>query len=333
MREGSWLTKLDSSSKSLWDIAVQKLSPEDRQHIDFNCPKAPQKLLVLDQLRCAAEEKKNLCLAKRWKYSKKNGETIILRDVIDKIITWIDKFIRIGDCAVQYDPIHAALPWAGVRLLLQVERTIHERQQVLTIVKIAVNDCQKFGALLEGMERTAYLISRYAIFEELYLHNQLSSFDGLERTLIELYATVLLYLSKARCYYDQNTVCTLKRVQHARYDLPTKSDVAVRTVKSIVQLKESDFEQLTTNIAQKEANVAQYAHLADAECMSITATSFTRNVGKLTGAFAVQKAVSNRLLSLDDRQRELKKILEELEMPIARISDRVSDLHDNLQSR
>jgi hypothetical protein len=39
---------------------------------------------------------------------------------MDKIITWIDKFIRIGDCAVQYDPIHAALPWAGVRALLQV---------------------------------------------------------------------------------------------------------------------------------------------------------------------------------------------------------------------
>ena len=86
-------------------------------------------------------------------------------------------------------------------------------------------------------------------------------------------------------------------------------------------------------LRKKEANVAQYAHLADAECMLITATSFTRSVGKLTKAFTVQKAVSDRLLNLDDRQRELKKILEELEMPIVRISDRVSDLHDNLQSR
>src|SRR5205814_10309464 len=104
---------------------------------------------------------------------------------------------------------------------------------------------------LEGMERTAYLVSRYAIFEELYLHNQLSSFDGLERALVELYTTVLLYLSKARRYYDQNTACTLHRVQDARYDLPTKSNVAVRTIKNIVQLKGSDFEQLTSNIAQK----------------------------------------------------------------------------------
>ncbi|KAH0536560.1 hypothetical protein FGG08_006568 [Glutinoglossum americanum] len=278
------------SGKSLWDIAVQKLNPEDRQHIDFDCPPGSKKLLVLDQLRSAAEEKKNLCLAKRWKYSKKNGETIVLRDVIDKIISWLDKFIRIGDCAVQYDPIHAALPWAGVRVLLQVEFTIYEGQQVLTIVEIAVNDSQKFGALLEGMERIAHLISRFAIFEDLYLHDQLSSSDGLKRSLIELYTTVLLYLSKARCYYGQNT--------------------ALRTVKSIVQLEEIDFQHLTTSIAQKEANVAQYAHLADAE---------------------FQKAISDSLINLDDRQIELKSILKELEMPIARIGDKVLDLHDNLQ--
>jgi hypothetical protein len=83
-------------------------------------------------------------------------------------------------------------------------------------VKIAVNDSQKFGALLEGMERIAYLVSRYAIFEDLYLHHQLSSFDGLERSLIELYATVLMYLSKARCYYDQSTACTLKNESSIR---------------------------------------------------------------------------------------------------------------------
>ena len=45
---------------------------------------------------------------------------IDLRDRADKILEWVEKFKQIGDIAVQYDPVHAALPWAGIRFLLQV---------------------------------------------------------------------------------------------------------------------------------------------------------------------------------------------------------------------
>jgi len=41
-------------------------------------------------------------------------------DLFSKIVKWIDIFKQVGDAAVQYDPVHAALPWAGVRFLLQV---------------------------------------------------------------------------------------------------------------------------------------------------------------------------------------------------------------------
>ena len=43
-----------------------------------------------------------------------------MRDIFEKIIVWVDKFKALGDVAVQYDPAHASLPWAGVRFLLQV---------------------------------------------------------------------------------------------------------------------------------------------------------------------------------------------------------------------
>ena len=32
----------------------------------------------------------------------------------------MQKFKEIGDIAVQHDPVHASLPWADVRLLLEV---------------------------------------------------------------------------------------------------------------------------------------------------------------------------------------------------------------------
>ena len=48
------------------------------------------------------------------------GEDVVLRDVAGGIVLWLNKFKEIGDVAVSFDPVHAALPWAGVRLLLQV---------------------------------------------------------------------------------------------------------------------------------------------------------------------------------------------------------------------
>ena len=73
-------------------------------------------------------------------------------------------------------------------------------------VKAAVSDSQQYGAVLEGLELITHLISRYAIFEQLYLnHQQMLSSGEIQHNLVELYSTVLLYLSKAKRYYEQST--------------------------------------------------------------------------------------------------------------------------------
>ena len=45
-----------------------------------------------------------------------------LGDEADKVLLWLDRFKSVGDIAVNADPIHAGLPWAGIRLLLEVRR-------------------------------------------------------------------------------------------------------------------------------------------------------------------------------------------------------------------
>lgn len=55
------------------------------------------------------------------------GEEIILRDVAGKALFWLSKFKEVGDIAVNFDPVHASLPWAAVRFLLQV-RPGHTKQ-------------------------------------------------------------------------------------------------------------------------------------------------------------------------------------------------------------
>jgi hypothetical protein len=103
---------------NLWEKAVEALGTEDRSNIDFN---QEDKLAILKDVLDTANEKKRTCLGKRWKYKKGNKE-IIIRDQLEKVVEWVNKFKEVGDTVVQYDPGHAALPWAGVRFFLQVCR-------------------------------------------------------------------------------------------------------------------------------------------------------------------------------------------------------------------
>jgi len=103
--------------KNLWDKAAETLSDADRQEIDFD---RSDKRAILSDVLNMVNVKKDQCIRSRWKYKNRNGEDVVLRDLIEKMAKWVNKFKEVGDVAVQYDPAHAALPWAGVRFLLQV---------------------------------------------------------------------------------------------------------------------------------------------------------------------------------------------------------------------
>ena len=97
---------------------MEVLDGEDKLNVDFN---REDKLAILRDVLDAVNEKKRIGLEKRWKY-KKGKKEIIIRDQLEKVAEWLNKFKEVGDIAVQYDPAHAALPWAGVRFFLQVRR-------------------------------------------------------------------------------------------------------------------------------------------------------------------------------------------------------------------
>jgi hypothetical protein len=112
---------LNAPVRDLWAEALQKLSDKDKTAIKKTWPPLQTNATsdIPQQLIAVVEKKREECEEKRWRF-KINGRQIILRDVAEKIIVWINKFKEIGDVAVNFDPVHAALPWAGVRFLLQV---------------------------------------------------------------------------------------------------------------------------------------------------------------------------------------------------------------------
>lgn len=67
----------------------------------------------LEKILEATRNSRDVCREKRLQFNFR-GQDIIIRDVAEKILTWVDKFKDIGDIATQYDSGHAALPWAGI---------------------------------------------------------------------------------------------------------------------------------------------------------------------------------------------------------------------------
>ena len=211
----------------LWHKAVQSLSIQDREEVDLS---KGDKLGVLADILEIVEEKKATCLEKRWKY-KKGDKEIVIRDQLEKVIAWVEKFKAIGDVAVQYDAAHASLPWAGIRLVLQ----------------IAVNDSETFGAMVEAIEYISNLITRCAILENLYLRGSglASATDHLKDAIVKLYISVLRYLCRARKYFARSTAkrMLLSSVQSAQTGVHTYLDI----------------------IRKKQASVDAFVHLIEVE--------------------------------------------------------------------
>ncbi|RDW58400.1 hypothetical protein BP5796_12330 [Coleophoma crateriformis] len=173
-------------SDNLWAAAVAQISDEDRKNIDFLCPDPPK---ILFDLLGLTETSKRECIDKEWRYTRTSGETVILADLLSKIVKWIGLFRQVGDTVVQYDPKHAGLAWAGVRFLLQ----------------IAVDDIDQFAFVFESAASIAEIICRYAIFESLYLQSSSPATDEFRKALIKLYAAIIMYLSKVHGYVKQNS--------------------------------------------------------------------------------------------------------------------------------
>jgi hypothetical protein len=115
------------SPPDLWDAALQKLSIDDQEAIQKLQPNSSTQQPMsekIDELRVLTSIVQDKCKAKAYKF-RFRGKDIIVRDIAGKIIFWLNKFKEVGDIAVNFDPVHASLPWAGVRFLLQVCQSYH----------------------------------------------------------------------------------------------------------------------------------------------------------------------------------------------------------------
>ena len=222
----------------LWQRAIDSLSPSITKSLES--AKTGKRDVALAALK-AAEEKRQLTLKKRWRIKKSSGEDeIIVRDVVEKIIHWIRRFRDVGNQIIQYDPGHAALPWAAFRFLLQ----------------IAINDTTIYGGMVDDLEMVARLMARFREIERMYLTGPAAVDDQLCNALVKVYAKILEFLAKAVKFFGDSTATRLLKAPFRSVDEDGKEEILSR---------ESEVLKLAALVdAERLANIeTQVLRLAD----------------------------------------------------------------------
>ncbi|KAI9164189.1 Ankyrin repeat domain-containing protein [Paramyrothecium foliicola] len=228
------------SASAYWKTAYDSLDENLRSSISHA---RTGKNDILAAVLKTADQKREICIHKRWKVKLQNGEVIVIRDVVEKIAKWVNVFVAVGDVAVQYDPATASLPWAAVRFILQA----------------AISDTQVEGAIVANLEVISRLLAKYREFEKIHLGRGSSVKHQMEQSLTRLYAEVLKFLATAVRYFNnKNSGRALKNL----FVLPDSSSL--------------------DSITQKEAELLSISGLSDSEKMGFLETSIIRLVDQGT---------------------------------------------------
>lgn len=212
--------------RQLWDQAAKALKEDNDSTMDLSVLNGR---VPISDVQATVQETLDQCVRKRWVYTKSNGEKVVLYKIFERIVKWVNKFKEVGDITMQYDPAHAALPWAAVRFLLQG----------------AVSSVETFGIMAEGVELTSRIITIYAEVEKTCLKGVSKLKTLLAGRLITLYTAVLKYLARAGHYFSQST--------------------GKRVLKGALQTFQSSVSPWLNGIREAEADVSRLVELVQAE--------------------------------------------------------------------
>ncbi|KAJ4076770.1 hypothetical protein NW756_012779 [Fusarium oxysporum] len=123
---------------------------------------------------------------REWKVTIGDKEYSV-RGLVDKTVNIVNKFVGVGDVAVSFDPVHAALPWAAVRFVLVTLTASSElRSQIIF-----------------GLAKVTSLILQCDAYQRIYmaadptLRPPADILDLLETSIVQTYVKSLLFLGFA----------------------------------------------------------------------------------------------------------------------------------------
>jgi hypothetical protein len=117
--------KASRGNGELWDKALRQLQESKKDRDIVSIVEGMAKNLADDNANAEGTPSTAKSLAEDIKQrmeqeiesQQHDSET---RRYVEKTVSVLNKFVSVGDVAVNFDPVHAALPWAAVRFVLVV---------------------------------------------------------------------------------------------------------------------------------------------------------------------------------------------------------------------
>lgn len=99
---------------------LEELSLEDRNTIRGLLPKdAIDVSAAFEGVHGCAKQLQRQCADERWSWRYKDRQVYPF-EKMDKVLQFLDRFKSVIDLATNADPVQFGLPWAGIRVILEV---------------------------------------------------------------------------------------------------------------------------------------------------------------------------------------------------------------------
>ncbi|KIW26216.1 uncharacterized protein PV07_09329 [Cladophialophora immunda] len=212
-----------SVGEQMWQKLFAELDQEERELLKkYKVAESGEIKATLAEIKNAAEIQEKKCTEKKpYEFF---GKQVNLRDAAEKVVRWVKKFEAVGDIASTADPIHAGLPWAGIKFILRVTTSSFEER----------------AALILGMETSWEMINRLQVYMDFRLHIPQSMEEHFDGTLLPLQTSLVAFLLRAIKKLGQggsgkNLLKAMWRSEEVR-DFDKKCESLVKKVEDAAQV-------------------------------------------------------------------------------------------------
>ena len=173
--------------------------------------------------------------------------------------------------------------------------------------QVSINDVQTFGSLAEGLEGVCKVIARYSVIESLYLRQSGSVGDLLEKAIITLYASILVFFSKCRRYFDLG--------------------FAQRLARGVTQVPEQSINKYLEKIAVNDRTVNELTRIIDAERTQLSGTRQSAMFDRIDN---LGNELETLQLCSQESASKLESLLASFKDPLIRTVEQLSTLAEDL---
>lgn len=288
----------------MWEAAVEKTKkklPEEFEKSD------PSDILqtVCDEAKARQDESSG----KQWKVKVpgKKGESVKLRDAYGVIALCAARFRDVGDIAAPASTM-SAVPWAIIRLCLTA----------------AINEHETYCVMIEGLEMVSSLVTHYVVIERIFVDEDSDHARAVQNSLLALYTAIMEFLLDALNYFPR-----------IRHDEAHQSWLHHKTASAAAKIK-SAFRSLdSTALASVKGLLGKISSAKSSVDHDANHAYANMNLQVLDEFGQVQSHILKQLESNglvgDERCYRLSVILEEFQVPLYSVDEKVSEMYEQME--